>query len=96
MSEVPEPWNLLTRHGLIKERLGDLMTDALRAQILKLLGYRTDVIEFIGGEHTPRNMMIRSVKTGAKAEPKDRSIYDQMLNQWNIAPALSDRLNLPA
>ena len=92
MSNVPEPWNLLTRHGLMKERLGDLLTDGLRAQLLKLLGYRTDVIEFVGGEHTPRNIMIRAVKTGAKADPQDRKIYDQMLSQWQISPALEDRL----
>jgi len=72
MSQVPEPWNLLTKHGLMKERLGDLMTDALRAQILKLVGYRSEVIEFIGGEHTPRNTIIRAVLTTAKADPKEQ------------------------
>ena len=65
---VPEPWSLLTRHGVVSERLIDLMTDSLRAQILKLLGYRVDIVEFIGGEHTPRNIMIRAVKTGVKVD----------------------------
>ena len=94
MNQVPEPWNLLTKHGLMKERLGDLMTDALRAQILKLLGYRTEVIEFIGGEHTPRNIMIRAVLTGAKAEPKEIETYKKMLSDWQIDPALASRVNL--
>ena len=94
MSQVPEPWNLLTKHGLMKERLGDLMTDALRAQILKLLGYRTEVIEFIGGEHTPRNIMIRAVKTGAKADSKDVESYRKMLSDWKLDPALASRLNV--
>ena len=94
MSQVPEPWNLLTKHGLMKERLGDLMTDALRAQILKLVGYRTEVIEFIGGEHTPRNIMIRAVLTGAKAEAKEIESYKKMLEEWKIEPALSSRINL--
>jgi len=94
MSQVPEPWNLLTKHGLMKERLGDLMTDALRAQILKLLGYRTEVIEFIGGEHTPRNIMIRAVKTGAKADSKDVESYKKMLSDWKFDPALASRLNV--
>ena len=94
MSQVPEPWNLLTKHGLMKERLGDLMTDALRAQILKLLGYRTEVIEFIGGEHTPRNIMIRAVKTGAKADSKDVESYKKMLSDWKLDPALASRLNV--
>ncbi len=94
MSQVPEPWNLLTKHGLMKERLGDLMTDALRAQILKLVGYRTEVIEFIGGEHTPRNIMIRAVLTGAKAEAKEIESYKKMLEEWKIEPALASRLNI--
>jgi SAM-dependent methyltransferase len=94
MSSVPEPWNLLTKHGLMKERLGDLMTDALRAQILKLLGYRTEVIEFIGGEHTPRNIMIRAVKTGAKPDSKDIESYKKMLSDWQLDPALASRLNV--
>ena len=94
MSQVPEPWNILTKHGLMRERLGDLMTDALRAQILKLLGYRTEVIEFIGGEHTPRNIMIRAVLTGAKADPKEVETYKKMLSDWQIDPALASRLNV--
>lgn len=94
MTRVPEPWSLLTKHGLMKERLGDLMTDALRAQILKLVGYRTEVIEFIGGEHTPRNIMIRAVLTGAKAEAKDIENYKKMLEEWKIDPALASRLNI--
>ena len=94
MSQVPEPWNLITKHGLMKERLGDLMTDALRAQILKLVGYRSEVIEFIGGEHTPRNIMIRAVLTSAKADPKELETYKKMLSDWQIDPALASRLNI--
>ena len=94
MSQVPEPWNLLTKHGLMKERLGDLMTDALRAQILKLVGYRSEVIEFIGGEHTPRNTIIRAVLTTAKADPKELETYKKMFSDWQIDPALASRLNI--
>jgi len=94
MVATPAPWNLLTKHGLLKERLGDLMTDALRAQVLKLLGYRTEVIEFIGGEHTPRNIMIRATLTGAKAEKIDIENYKQMLELWKIDPALASRIDL--
>lgn len=74
MHEIPEPWSLLTRNGIMKERLGDLLTDALRMQIMKLKGYRVEAIEFIGGEHTPRNLMIRAVKTGASPEPDRKSV----------------------
>jgi SAM-dependent methyltransferase len=89
---VPEPWSLLTRHGVVSERLIDLMTDSLRAQILKLLGYRVDIVEFIGGEHTPRNIMIRAVKTGVKVDPTEVDRYQSMLADWKIAPHLAELL----
>lgn len=89
---APEPWSLLTRHGVVSERLIDLMTDSLRAQILKLLGYRVDIVEFVGGEHTPRNMMIRAVKTGVKVDPAEVDRYQAMLADWKIAPHLAELL----
>jgi SAM-dependent methyltransferase len=92
LKEVPEPWSLLTKHGLLRERLADLLTDALRAQILKILGYRTEIAEFVGGEHTPRNLMIRAVKTGAKPNPADVARYLEMVNLWKVQPALAQRL----
>ncbi len=92
MQDIPEPWPMLTRHGIMRERLGDLLTDSFRTQILKLLGYRVDAIEFVGGEHTPRNLMIRATKTGAKPEPIDIARYKEMLAQWNVNPALAQRL----
>lgn len=92
LKDSPEPWPLLTRHGLLKERLADLLTDALRAQILKILGYRTETIEFIGGEHTPRNLMIRAIKTGAKPDQTDVARYKEMVELWKVQPALAQRL----
>jgi protein-tyrosine-phosphatase len=93
MHEAPEPWSMLTRNGIMKERLGDLITDALRMQILKLRGYRVEAIEFIGGEHTPRNLMIRAVKTGAVADPAEKARYDEMLALWKVKPALAPLIN---
>lgn len=92
MNEIPEPWSLITRNGIMKERLGDLLTDALRMQILKLRGYRVDAIEFIGGEHTPRNLIIRAVKTGAIADAAELAKYDEMIALWKVKPALASLL----
>ncbi len=93
MNEIPEPWSLLTRNGIMKVRLGDLVTDALRMQIMKLRGYRVEAIEFVGGEHTPRNLMIRAVKTGAVADPAEERKYEEMLTLWKVKPALATLLN---
>ncbi len=94
MKLAPEPWNLLTKHGLLKERLADLLTDALRAQILRLVGYRTEVIEFVSDEHTPRNLMIRAIKTGANPDREEVSRYQEMLKIWGIEPELASSLHL--
>jgi hypothetical protein len=93
MNEIPEPWSLVTKNGIMKERLGDLLTDAIRIQLMKLSGYRVEAIEFIGGEHTPRNLMIRAVKTGATPELKEVAKYDEMLALWKVKPALASLLN---
>ena len=91
--EVPEPWSMITKNGIMKERLGDLITDGLRIQIMKLSGYRVEAIEFIGGEHTPRNLMIRAVKTGAVTDPLEEKRYADMLSLWKVKPALAALLN---
>jgi SAM-dependent methyltransferase len=93
INEIPEPWSLITRHGIMKERLGDLLTDALRMQIMKLHGYRVEAIEFIGGEHTPRNLMIRAVNTGAIADSIEQQRYEQMISLWKVKPALAALLS---
>ena len=93
LTESPEPWSLITRHGIMRERLGDLLTDSLRMQILKLRGYRVEAIEFIGGEHTPRNLMIRAVKTGTPVEGIEATRYEEMIAAWKVKPALARLLN---
>ncbi len=89
---TPEPWGALTKFGLMKERLGDLLTDSLRAQILRIAGYRVEVIEFIGGEHTPRNLMIRALKTGAAPDAIDTQRYREICNQWGVTPVLEGKI----
>ncbi len=56
------------KYGLIKERMAALVTDALRAEYLEREGYETQVLEFIDMEHTPKNILLRAVKTGKKGE----------------------------
>lgn len=62
-SEILEP---LMKYGLIKERMAALVTDALRAEYLESCGYDAQILEFIDMEHTPKNILIRAVKTEKK------------------------------
>lgn len=62
-SEVLSP---VFKYGLLKERMAALITDGLRASLLEEQGYRVQVLEFIDMEHTPKNILIRAVRDGAK------------------------------
>ena len=59
----------LLQHGILREKFGSLATDSLRAAALELCGYRTNVLEFIDLEHTPKNLLIRAVRREADAGP---------------------------
>lgn len=52
-------FDLLLSHGLIKERFSALLTDGIRAEILKKCGYEVDIIEFVDFAHSPKNLMLR-------------------------------------
>jgi hypothetical protein len=70
-----------------------LITDSLRIQLMKLHGYRVEAIEFVGGEHTPRNLMIRAVKTGASVDKVETERYESMTSMWGVTPVLAAKLN---
>ena len=55
---------MLTRHGILRERFADTLTDAVRASLLRIQGYRVDVMQFVESKHTPRNTLLRAVRTG--------------------------------
>lgn len=58
----------LFKYGLIKERMAALITDAMRAEYLEGCGYDVQILEFIDMEHTPKNILIRAVKSGKKKD----------------------------
>ena len=73
----------LLRHGILKERFAALATDALRAALLEAVGYRTQVIEFIDLEHTPKNLLLRAVRCDRPAmEAKER--YEHLKAQLGL------------
>ncbi len=85
----------LLRHGILRERTADLVTDSFRALALRLMGYRTDVVEFVDIEHTARNVMIRAVR-GAPAG--DQALVDEYLEMrrfWGVTPYIERALGEP-
>jgi SAM-dependent methyltransferase len=86
---APDGYQSLIRHGILRERFADVLTDAVRAALLRLHGYRVEVVEFVGSVHTPRNLLLRARRTGAPATPELRAEYDSLVGQWGVSPALA-------
>jgi SAM-dependent methyltransferase len=90
---TPVPYAMLTRHGILRERLADTLTDGLRASLLRQQGYRVDVMEFVASQHTPRNTMLRAVRTSGPVKGGGvRKEYDDMVDTWGVRPRLADLL----
>ncbi len=80
----------ILRYGILKERIAALYTDGLRAELLEHAGYRTQVLEFIDMEHTPKNILIRAVRQG---RPKDNEEeIRKLLAFWEVEPTLAKLL----
>ena len=77
----------LLRHGLAKERFAALVTDTLRAQLLELQGYRTQLVEFVPLEHTAKNVLIRAVRSTPAGADVRRS-YEELRDSLGVAPSL--------
>lgn len=78
------------QYGLIKERMAALYTDSIRAQVLEYRGYRTQILEFIDMEHTPKNILIRAVRQGKK---RDNGLQIRELADFlHVKPAVVELL----
>ncbi|HAE91274.1 MAG TPA: SAM-dependent methyltransferase [Tissierella sp.] len=71
-------------HGIIKEKLASLVTDSLRANILEILGYQVQLLEFIDMEHTPKNILIRAMKTNNKNKKESINKYVEFKKFWGL------------
>lgn len=89
---VPEWARPLLDDGITRERLGDLLTDTIRRDILRSLGYNAHLEEFISFEHTPKNILLRAVR--ATVPEHDRKQYAKrvhgMNQSWGAAPRFLD------
>ncbi|HTF09741.1 MAG TPA: SAM-dependent methyltransferase [Asanoa sp.] len=87
---APGPYQLITAQGILRERFADVLTDSLRAALLRGEGYRVDVTEFIDSAHTPRNLLLRARRTGT---PTPRTEYDELVTTWQVHPRLAALLS---
>lgn len=82
-----EPFRMITRHGILKARLADTLTDGLRAAYLEGCGYKVSMIEYISPLETPKNIMIRAVYTG-KQNKRAMEEYEELKGLINVKPAI--------
>ena len=80
------------RHGILKERFADILTDSFRALILRIMGYKTDVVEFVSSDHTGRNLLIRAVRRGKPGDAAALREYEDLKAFWGVTPYLEKLL----
>lgn len=82
--------SILTKYGIIKERTSALITDAIRGNLLEASGYKTQILEFIDMEHTPKNILIRAIKRSMPNIVKEKAMLEaeNIINEFNINPTL--------
>lgn len=89
--QAPE-LSIMSQHGLIKERFAALATDSIRAELLSLVGYETQLLEFIDMENTPKNILIRAYFTGKKPTTEQRAKYVEFMQFLSAKPFLENEL----
>ncbi|MFC7545080.1 class I SAM-dependent methyltransferase [Plantactinospora sp. GCM10030261] len=104
---TPDAYDLVTRHAILRERFADVLTDALRAALLRSHGYRVDVVEFVDSQHTPRNLLIRARMADPAGTPRRERLgdpteqgrhhddYRRLVEQWRVTPRLETLIGRP-
>lgn len=93
----PESLTIMSRYGIIKERFSALATDAIRANLLEYSGYKTQLLEFIDFEHTPKNILIRAVRRPIMPKQvKEKMLAEvhAMMEEFAFDPTLYKLLEL--
>ena len=85
-----ESFSVLTRYGIVKERMSALMTDAIRANLLICAGYDTSILEFVDLSHTPKNLLIRAVRTDISEKTKQKAMEEvkNLMKEFSVCPTL--------
>jgi SAM-dependent methyltransferase len=93
-SQIKAPlFSPVLRHGALKQRTADILTDACRAQVLRILGYKTDVVQFVDSKHTPKNLLIRAIAKNHPGPPPLVREYEELRDYWHVNPAIERYLS---
>ena len=88
-----KPFTPVLQDGILKQRLSDILTDTFRALILRIMGYKTDVIEFVSPEHTDKNLTIfGQVRRTQRDKARYLQEYLDLKAYWGVTPYLETLL----
>ncbi|MBD7914958.1 SAM-dependent methyltransferase [Clostridium sp. Sa3CUN1] len=90
----PESLSIISKYGIIQERISALMTDSVRGNLLEASGYKTQLLEFIDIAHSPKNILIRASKANISKDKKEKALneVDTLIREFNFKPTLLDLL----
>lgn len=80
--------HVLNKFGIIKERFSSLLTDSIRANILQYAGYKTQILEFVDFENSPKNLLIRATLTSNGKNDKIKKEIDDVVETYKIDQTL--------
>lgn len=82
--------SILTKYGIVQERVSALMTDAVRANLLEAVGYKTQLLEFIDISHSPKNILIRGSKGKISKEKREKALNEvkSLIDKFSLEPTL--------
>lgn len=89
---VADEFSGLLRQSILRERLCDILTDSFRAMILRILGFKVQVIKFVSSEATARNIMLKCEYGVKSGQPGPVSEYLNLRDYWKVTPWLETRL----
>ena len=90
--DANSPFSGVLRHGILRERLCDILTDSFRAMILRILGFKTQVVEFVSPDATARNILLRAEFGVKPGQGGTVSEYLNLRDYWHVTPWLETRL----
>lgn len=89
-----DDFSILTKYGIVQERIAALMTDSVRANLLECVGYKTQLLEFIDIAHSPKNILIRASKSNISKEKRKKALDEvkSLMKEFNFNPTLYNLL----
>ena len=89
-SEFYNTLKIMADNGVVLDKFATLATDSFRSLSLELCGYKTKMIEFIDMEHTPKNILIKAIKSKSSNLKEKLVEYNKLKEFLGIKPLLED------